>query len=76
MKNDPRLSKLKWASTFILLFGVWLTSINYYPLNVYVSLLGNLGWLIVGFAWGEYSLITVQGVIVMIYLVGMFSHSA
>jgi len=74
MKNDPRLTKLKWSSTVVLLFGVWLTSINYYPLNVYVSFLGNLCWLIVGLVWGEGSLIVVQAVILIIYMTGMATH--
>jgi hypothetical protein len=66
---------IKWGSTIVLLFGVWLTSINYYPLNVFVSFAGNLGWLFVGLAWGEYSLITVQAVILLIYASGLITHS-
>ena len=74
MKNDPSLTKLKWTSTVVLLFGVWLTSINSYPWNVYVSALGNFGWLIVAMVWGEASLIVIQAVILLIYVVGMLAH--
>ena len=66
---------IKWISTFILLTGVALTTYNVYPMNVYVSLVGNLGWLYVGFMWREWSLITVQTVIVMIYTSGLITKA-
>lgn len=64
---------LEWGSTAILLVGVWLTAINYYPLNVVFSILGNLGWLTVAVIWRKMSLITVQLVIVSLYIIGYFS---
>lgn len=64
---------LEWSSTAILLIGVWLTAINHYPLNVVFSILGNLGWLTVAVIWRKMSLITVQLVIVSLYVVGYFS---
>jgi ABC-type siderophore export system fused ATPase/permease subunit len=62
---------LEWASTGFLLTGVALTSFNIYPMNIYLSLIGNVGWLFVSLAWRKWSIITVQFVIVMIYIVGM-----
>ena len=62
---------LEWVSTSILLVGVVLTSFNIHPLNIYVSLLGNLGWLVVAWIWRKWSIITVQAVISVIYIVGM-----
>lgn len=67
---DP-LFILEWASTSILLVGVALTSANIYPMNIYFSLAGNIGWLFVAWAWRKWSIITVQAVITVIYLVGM-----
>lgn len=64
---------LEWISTGILLIGVWLTAINVYPLNVVFSILGNLGWLTVAVIWRKISLITVQLVIVSLYIIGFFS---
>ena len=63
---------IEWISTLTLIIGVYLTAINYYPLNVYISLLGNVGWLIVASAWRKYSLITVQLIIVIVYIVGFY----
>jgi hypothetical protein len=61
---------LEWSSTAILLIGVWLTAINHYPLNVVFSTLGNFGWLTVAIIWRKMSLITVQLVIVSLYIIG------
>lgn len=66
---------VKWLSTFILLTGVTLTTYNVYPMNVYVSLIGNLGWLYVALRWRDAALITIQAVIVMIYLSGMVTKA-
>jgi hypothetical protein len=35
---------LKWASTAFILSGIVLTSVNLYPLNIFVHGAGSLGW--------------------------------
>ena len=65
---------LEWVSTGILLTGTALTSLNVHPLNIYVSLVGNIGWLFVAIMWRKWSIITVQTVITVIYLFGMRSE--
>lgn len=64
---------LEWTSTAVLLVGVYLTAVNIYPMNVYISLIGNFGWLVVAVLWRKWSLLTVQLVIVALYLYGMLS---
>jgi hypothetical protein len=64
---------LEWTSTAVLLVGVYLTAVNIYPINVYISLVGNFGWLVVAVLWRKWSLLTVQLVIVALYLYGMLS---
>jgi len=61
----------EWISTFILLAGAALTSLNIYPMNVFLSLAGNLGWLVVAVAWRKPSLIVIQLVITVIYVAGL-----
>ena len=41
---------MKWVSTAFILSGIVLTSINFYPLNIFVHGAGSLGWTIVGYA--------------------------
>ena len=61
----------EWGSTFILLCGAALTSLNIYPANVFFSLAGNLGWLVVSLIWRKPSLIVIQLVISFIYVAGL-----
>lgn len=62
----------EWISTAVLIAGVALTSFNIYPLNVWVSLIGNIGWLALGYLWRKWSLLIVEVIIVAIYLVGTY----
>ena len=61
----------EWAATFVLLIGVYLTAINYYPMNIYFSLLGNAMWVYLGIRWKKWSLITIQGIVTVIYVYGL-----
>ena len=64
---------LEWSSTVVLLIGVYLTAVNIYPMNVYISLVGNFGWLVVAVIWRKWPLLTVQLVIVALYMYGMLT---
>lgn len=65
---------IEWTSTFVLIAGVLLTSLNVYPLNLVFNFAGNLGWFVIGFLWRKYSLIVVQTVILAIYLSGIAAN--
>lgn len=67
MKKDVII---EWLATGIFLISVLLTSFNIYPLNVYIALLANILWLWLGFIWKKWSLIIVESVVVIIYLIG------
>ena len=61
----------EWGSTVILLVGAAFTSLNIYPMNVFLSMAGNLGWLVVALMWRRPSLIVIQLVISFIYVAGL-----
>ena len=63
----------EWLSTVILISGVALTSLNMYPANIYVSIVGNAGWLVMGFLWRKWSLITIQFFVLLIYIIGLLT---
>jgi len=65
---------VEWGSTAILIVGVALTAWNIYPLNVWLSLAGNVGWFVVGWIWRKYSLLTIQMIVSIIYIVGLVQH--
>ena len=65
------LIAFEWLCTIVLLAGVALTSFNIFPLNLWVLLVGNLGWVILGVIWRKWSLTVMQIVITLIYVVGI-----
>jgi hypothetical protein len=64
---------IEWTITALLLVGVALTSFNIYPANLWVLLIGNLGWIYLGYYWRKWSLFIVQSIITAIYLVGIIN---
>jgi hypothetical protein len=66
---------IEWSATLILMIGVALTAWNVYPLNIYFSLAGNFGWLIVGYMWKKWSLIAIQYVVSGLYIAGLIINT-
>jgi len=64
---------LEWGITLTLIVGVALTSFNIFPLNLWVSMIGNIGWLYLGYIWKKWSLFVVQLVITAIYIIGLLN---
>jgi hypothetical protein len=64
---------IEWVSTVTLIAGVALTSFNIHPANLWVSLIGNAGWLLLGWMWKRWSLFTVEFIITAIYIVGIYN---
>lgn len=65
-------TSIEWVATITLIFGVALTSWNIYPLNIYISALGNFLWLLMALHWKKWSLITIQVFIIVIYTGGVY----
>jgi hypothetical protein len=61
----------EWLATAILIVGVALTAWNIYPLNIYFSFLGNAMWIVLAIMWRKCSLITIQTVVTIIYILGL-----
>ena len=62
---------IKWLATAVTIVGAILTSLNYYPAGPSLLNLGAFLWLIVSIMWREWSLITINGAILLIYSVGL-----
>ena len=65
---------IKWVSSFIILIGMALTSINLTPFNLYFHFVGVVGWLIVGLMWHDRALMVVNSVAAMIFLMGILNY--
>lgn len=72
--NKQKLDVLaigKWIATSIVVIGAALTSVNIYPLGTIVMNFGAVAWLIVALAWREWSLVVINGSLLLIYSAGL-----
>ena len=65
---------IKWASSFILLIGMLLTTHNIYPVNLIFHLLGVIGWMFVALLWNDRALIIINAVSISIFANGLLSY--
>jgi hypothetical protein len=70
-KKFDLLTLGKWFATAIVVVGAALTSVNIYPLGTIVMNVGALVWVIVAWYWREWSIITINGALLLIYTGGL-----
>ena len=63
---------LKWVSTFLVLIGILLTNLNYYPINIFFHGAGVVGWTIAGFLSKVKAILTNFGLQIPLFLVGFY----
>ena len=61
-------------ATISLIAGVALNSYNVYPLNLYVNIIANIFWFVLGVRWNKWSLITIQVVVLGLYSSGLIKY--
>lgn len=62
---------VEWSITAWSLFAVVLTAFNIHPLYVYAMIISSIGWLYLGVLWKKLSLVLIQIVVTIIYMVGL-----
>ncbi|WP_417522518.1 DUF6552 family protein [Marinovum sp.] len=65
---------VKWLASVIQIMGYAATGFGWTPWNLYLFLIGVLGWLIVGVLWKDRALMLVHFVALGSMLVGMASQ--
>jgi|TARA_Y100000310_G_scaffold266072_1_gene277404 hypothetical protein len=65
---------IKWVSAFVILLGMSLTSMEVYPYNLYVHLVGVSGWFVVGMLWHDRALIFLNAVAIAVFLMGIINY--
>jgi hypothetical protein len=65
---------LKWTGTTLCLLGIALTSLNIYPLNIFIGFIGSLLWAIAGYIQDDNALLVVEAVAVLLYLAGLVNY--
>ena len=64
---------IKWTGSVFLIVAMMMTSVNIFPLNLYVALVGMTAWLIVGILWHDRALIVLNAVSVAICGLGIMN---
>tara|TARA_B110000881_G_C18517343_1_gene485652 strand:+ start:958 stop:1173 length:216 start_codon:yes stop_codon:yes gene_type:complete len=64
------INKIKRVSTFLVLSGILLTNLNFYPANIFFHRLGALGWIIVSYIKSDKAIMTNFGLQIPIFLLG------
>ena len=72
-QNLNLIGATKWVSSLVIIAGMALTAANIYPLNMYMQLVGIIGWLVVALAWHDRSLIMLNTVAALIFTSGIIS---
>jgi hypothetical protein len=72
--NIISLKQLKWLSTGLILIGILLTNLNYYPLNIFVHSMGSIGWTISGYISRDKALMTNFGLQIPLFAIGYFYY--
>ena len=63
---------LKWFSTTLVLTGILLTNLNYYPLNIIIHGSGAFGWAIAGFLSADKALMTNFSLQLPLFFIGYY----
>ena len=63
---------LKWASTTLVLTGIFLTNLNHYPINIFFHGAGVMGWTIDGFLSKDKAILTNFGLQIPLFLIGFY----
>lgn len=65
------MKTIKWIGTTLCLLGILLTSLNIYPLNIFIGFIGSGLWAYAGYEQDDFALFTVEIVAVALYLSGI-----
>ena len=63
---------LKWVSTTLVLTGILLTNLNYYPVNIFFHGAGVVGWTVAGFLSRDRAILTNFGLQIPLFLIGFY----
>ena len=67
------ISYIKWFSTFLVLSGILLTNLNFYPLNIFIHGGGAIGWSLAGYLSSDKAILTNFGLQIPLFLIGYFN---
>ena len=64
------VSYIKWLSTILVLIGIMLTNLNFYPLNIFIHGFGAFGWALAGYLSSDRAILTNFGLQIPLFIMG------
>lgn len=64
---------IKWVASIIQILGYTATAFGHTPLNIYLFLIGLLGWFAVGVMWNDRAIMLIHVIALGAMLVGLAS---
>lgn len=64
---------LKWAASIVQILGYSATAFGITPLNIYLFLIGLVGWFTVGFMWRDRAIMLIHVVALAAMIAGLLS---
>ena len=72
-ESDKAAFIIKWLASIIQILGYSATAFGYTPENIYLFMVGLIGWFIVGVIWNDRAIMLIHLVALSAMLVGLFS---
>lgn len=75
LRNSTRLAFwIKWAASIVQILGYAATGFGWTPWNLYLFIVGVIGWFIVGSLWNDRAIMLIHLVALGSMMVGMASQ--
>ena len=71
MDDERWVYYLKYISAVLVLIAIVLHTLDVYPINIIIHLIGAIGWTIVGWKWKENSILLNFAPQILIFTVGL-----
>lgn len=65
---------IKWVASIIQILGYTATAFEWTPWNIYLFLVGLLGWLVVGLLWNDKAIILIHLIALVAMMIGFVSQ--
>jgi hypothetical protein len=73
INRDTLAFAIKWVASIIQILGYTATAFGYTPLNIYLFLVGLLGWFAVGVMWNDRAIMLIHVIALGAMFVGLAS---
>ncbi|MCX7558576.1 ubiquinone biosynthesis methyltransferase UbiE [Sulfitobacter sp. F26204] len=73
IERDTGITLLKWVASLVQIMGYTATAFGMTPLNIYLFLIGLVGWFTVGVLWKDKAIMLIHIVALFAMIAGMMN---